>query len=159
MTTLSTSGDSAARRAAATSAIASSAISSSAATSGVVWREEPRRRGRLILAEKVVEKIAGQAASEVSVASGRSGGVLGFGDDADADARPQVDVDLSAVSADLAIRIGIAYPGSIRAATQQVREHVTRRVEELTGVDVRRVDIDVTFLTADIDDRTRGGLR
>lgn len=122
-------------------------------------REEPRRRGRLVLTEKVVEKIAGQAASEVAVASGRSGGVLGFGADTDTFARPRVDVDLSAVSADLAIRIGIAYPGSIRAATQQVREHVTRRVEELTGVDVRRVDIDVTFLTNDIDDRRRKGLR
>lgn len=135
-----------------------SVVGRRAATRTGVQREAPRRRGRLVLAKKVVEKIAGQAASEVSVASGRSGGVLGFGADADADARPRVDVDLSGVSADLAIKIGIAYPGSIRAATQQVREHVTRRVEELTGVDVRRVDIDVTFLTDDID-RRRKGLR
>lgn len=128
------------------------------ALSPTAERPAPRRRGRLVLAERVLEKIAGQAATEVSVASGRSGGVLGFGADADAIARPHVNVDLSAESADLALSVGIAYPGSIRTATQQVREHVTRRVEELTGVDVRRVDIDVTFLTGDLDD-TPGVLR
>lgn len=122
-----------------------------------VDREQPRRRGRLVLPERVIRKIASQAASEVATASGRSGGLLGIG--ADTSARPQVEVELSAVSADLSIKVGIAYPGSIRAATQQVREHVTRRVEELTGVDVRRVDIEVTFLTTGLDDRRTGGLR
>lgn len=106
-----------------------------------------RSRGRLVLAERVVEKIAGQAAVEVAAASGRSGGFLGLGSGADATARPKVDVTLSAESADLAIAVGIAYPGSVRRAAQQVRDHVTERVESLTGVDVRRVDIDVTFLT------------
>lgn len=122
-------------------------------------REEPRRRGRLVLPERVIEKIAGQAASEVAEAAGRSGGVLGIGAAADSSARPRVEVDLSAVSADLSIKVGIAYPGSIRAATQQLRDHVTRRVEELTGVDVRRVDIDVTFLTLGFDERRKGRLR
>ncbi len=136
----------------------SSAPAPRRAAAAETGRVEPRRRGRLVLAEKVVEKIAGQAANEVSGASGRSGGLLSIGSDADPAARPRVEVDLSAESADLSIKIGIAYPGSIRAATQQVREHVTRRVEELTGVDVRRVDIEVTFLTTDLDDG-RGVLR
>lgn len=116
-------------------------------------RVEPRVRGRLVLAEKVVEKIAGQAATEVGATSGRSSRVLGIG--GDPTARPHVDVNLSAESADLALSVGIAYPGSIRAATQQAREHVARRVEELTGVDVRRVDIDVTVLTTDLDNAPR----
>ncbi len=106
-----------------------------------------RRRGATVIADKVFEKIAGQAASEVATARGRSGGVLGIGSDADADARPKVDVDLSADSVDLDVSVGIAYPGSIRSAAQQVRERVTERVQELTGVPVHRVDIDVTFLT------------
>jgi uncharacterized alkaline shock family protein YloU len=140
-------------------AVAPGTVVPGTVASPAVGREQPRRRGKLVLAAKVVEKIASQAASEVSVASGRSGGMLGFGADADTDARPKVHVDLSAASADLAIKLGIAYPGSIRAATQQVREHVTRRVEDLTGVDVRRVDIDVFFLTLDTDDRRKKGLR
>jgi uncharacterized alkaline shock family protein YloU len=62
-------------------------------------------------------------------------------------------VTLSAASADLALAVGIAYPGSIRRATQEVRDHVTERVETLTGVDVRRVDVDVTYLS--VQDGTR----
>ncbi|WP_375423020.1 Asp23/Gls24 family envelope stress response protein [uncultured Friedmanniella sp.] len=108
----------------------------------------PRHRGRLVLAQRVVEKVAAQAAAELSLTSGRSGGLLGFGSDADAGARPKVDVQLSGRSADLTLEVGIAYPGSIRSATHLVREHVTRRVEELTGVDVRRVDVEVAFLTS-----------
>ncbi len=135
------------------------AVTRSAAAPVPADIQEPRRRGRLVIPERVIGKIAGQAASEVAVASGRSGGVLGIGADPDSGARPRVEVDLSAASADLSITVGIAYPGSIRAATQQLREHVTRRVEQLTGVNVRRVDIDVAFLTTGTDDRRRGGLR
>ena len=117
------------------------------ATSSAAAVTEPRRRGRLVLAERVIEKIAGQAATEVMATSGRSGGFLGVGAENDPRARPKVDVTLSAESTDLAVAVGIAYPGSIRRATQELRDHVTERVETLTGVDVRRVDIDVTFLT------------
>jgi len=132
----------------------SSAIA--AGSSGVgPARTEPRRRGRLILAERVIEKVAGQAASEVSAASGRAGGILGLGAEADPQARPHVDVELSADSADLALSVGIAYPGSIRAATEEVRDHVVRRVRDLTGVSVRRVDIHVTFLAGDNDGSVR----
>lgn len=105
-----------------------------------------RTRGKLVVAEKVLEKIAAQAAAEVAEVSGRSGGFLGIGTDADPAARPKVDATLSADSADLSVSVGIAYPGSIRRATAQLREHVTRTVEALTGFDVHRVDIDVTFL-------------
>lgn len=80
---------------------------------------EPRRRGRLVLAERVIEKIAGQAAAEVASTAGRSGGFLGIGAETDTTARPKVDVALSAESADLALAVGIAYPGSIRRATQE----------------------------------------
>ena len=107
---------------------------------------EMRRRGRLVLAEGGREKSAGQAATELVATAGRSGGFLGLGSETDTTVRPKVDVTLSAESADLALAVGIAYPGSIRRATQELRDHVTERVETLTGVDVRRVDIDVTFL-------------
>jgi len=108
--------------------------------------EELRRRGTTVIADKVFEKIAGQAASEVAGARGRSGGVLGIGSEADANARPKVGVDLSDDSVDFDIAAGIAYPGSIRAAAQQIRDRVSNTVRDLTGVPVHRVDIDVTFL-------------
>ena len=119
-------------------------------------RPEPRRRGTLVIEKKVVEKIAGQAASEIGASRGRSGGLLGIGSEADADARPKVEVELSENFADLAIEAGIAYPGSIRRASQQIRDLVSRRVQDLTGISVHRVDIDVTFLTVRTDDHAAG---
>lgn len=121
-------------------------------------RAPSRTRGALVVAEKVVEKIAGQAASEVLAVSGRSGGFLGIGSEADASARPRVDATLSGTSADLSLAVGIAYPGSIRRAAEELRDHVTRRVESLTGIDVGRVDIDVTSLPAH-DATSREALR
>jgi uncharacterized alkaline shock family protein YloU len=106
----------------------------------------PRRRGSLVVAEKVLEKVAGQAATEVASVSGTSGGFLGIGSEPDRAARPKVDATLSEESADLSVSVGIAYPGSIRRAATELREHLTRRVEELTGFAVRRVDVDVTLL-------------
>lgn len=109
-----------------------------------------RTRGRLVLAEKVVTKVAGQAVVEIGAAQRKSGGLFGIGIGIGAGSehltRPKVEVQLFADSADLAVVVGIGYPGSIRQTTEAVREHVTTRVQELTGVAVRRVDVDVTFL-------------
>lgn len=109
-------------------------------------RVAPRQRGQLVLAKQVVEKIAGQVASEIGAAGGRSGGFLGIGAHTDLSARPQVDVELAGRTATLAIDIAVAYPMSIRQATDRVREQVTRRVHALTGVEVTRVDITVVAL-------------
>lgn len=122
--------------------------------------EEARRRGRLVLSEKVVVKIASQAAAETGAAYGTSGGFLGIGVDPDPAARPKVDVTLTAQFADISIEVGIRYPGSIRRAVDDVRQHVADRVHALTGVVVRRVDVNVTFLTVSAPaERTRKVLR
>lgn len=121
--------------------------------------QDPRRRGRLVLADKVIEKIASQAVAEMGVVHGRPGGRLGIGSESDHQTRPKVDVDLGRDSADLAIAVGISYPGSIRRTTQQIREHVVQTVEQLSGVTVRRVDIDVTFLAPLGTDHARETLR
>lgn len=120
-----------------------------------VERTEPRRRGELTLSAKVLEKIAGQAASEIGTSRGKTGGLLGIGEQIDPDGRPRVDVDLSASSADISLSVGISYPGSIREATRQIRDHVAHQVRELTGVEVHRLDIDVTFLSVRGADGTR----
>ncbi|GAB2577608.1 Asp23/Gls24 family envelope stress response protein [Microlunatus antarcticus] len=119
-------------------------------------REQPARRGRLVIADSVVEKIAGQAAAEIGTVHGRTGGVLGLGAHDDRSARPDVDVDVRGSFADVSVKVGVAYPGSIRKTTSQLREHVTRRVRELTGVEVHRLDVEVTFLSvAGADTATR----
>lgn len=93
---------------------------------------------------KVIEKIAGQAASEVASAGGSSGGFLGFGSHTDLAARPKVDVELLGATASVHVAITVGYPTPIRKVTEQVRQHLIDRVGELTGVEVTRVDITVS---------------
>ena len=114
-------------------------------------------RGTLTMSDKVIQKIAAQAATEIGAARGKSGGLLGIGSHVDVDARPKVEVELSVASADITIEVGIAYPGSIRRVSEQMRSHVTQRVQELTGVEVHRVDIDVSFLSVGDANHTNTG--
>ncbi|MGY4720234.1 Asp23/Gls24 family envelope stress response protein [Naumannella huperziae] len=104
-------------------------------------------RGRLRIDRRVVEKIASQAASEVSAAGGTSGGFLGIGARRDFDARPKVSVDLRGDSATIAVTCGVAYPAPLRETTDAVRAHVHDQVERQVGITVDRVDIDVAWLS------------
>ncbi|MBA3527807.1 MAG: Asp23/Gls24 family envelope stress response protein [Propionibacteriaceae bacterium] len=108
---------------------------------------DPAQRGRLVVAEKVIEKIASQAASEVSVSAGRSGGILGIGAHTDTTARPKVTVELSGRTATIEVETGVVYPTPLKQATGRIRDHIISRVQELTGVDVRRVDITIAWLS------------
>jgi uncharacterized alkaline shock family protein YloU len=103
-------------------------------------------RGRTILDRKVVEKIAGQVASEESFAGGSSGGFLGIGAHSDFSARPNVTVQLAGNIAALTVETGLLYPVPLRQATEQLRRRISERVKALTGVEVRQVDITVSWL-------------
>lgn len=107
--------------------------------------DEPRTRGTLTLSDAVVEKIASQVVDEVSDTYSTSRGLLGWRDRG-GHARPSVDVELHGGFADLRIRVGLAYPVSLRTAADTIRERVQRRVTELTGVQVRRVDVRIDGL-------------
>jgi uncharacterized alkaline shock family protein YloU len=108
----------------------------------------PGSRGRLVLAERVVEKIAAQCASEIAEVGGSSRGFLGLGRQRDPSARPKVSVELTGGIATLSLELGIRYPASIAATTQRLREELRRRVTELAGVRVRQIDIRVGYLHA-----------
>lgn len=118
-----------------------------------------RSRGRLVLSDGVVEKIAGQVVAEIGATYGTSGGFLGFGGHADGSARPRVQVTLSEQSADVTVRAGVGYPASLRRAAEQIRAAVVDRVHAYTGVAVHRVDIEIAFLAPAgnaADDRSTG---
>lgn len=106
----------------------------------------PARRGRLVLAERVVEKVAAQCASEIAGVGGSGGGFLGMGRQHDPGARPRVSVELTGSIATLSLELGVRYPTPVAAITQRVREELRRRVTELTGVTVRQIDIRVGYL-------------
>lgn len=103
-------------------------------------------RGKLVIAEKVIAKVASQAATELSAVGSGAGGFLGVGARSDFDARPKVDVELSGRIATLTLDIGVRYPTPLREATARVRRHVSDRVRLLTGVEVRQVDIEISWL-------------
>ncbi|MET4093288.1 Asp23/Gls24 family envelope stress response protein [Arthrobacter sp. UYCu712] len=105
-------------------------------------------RGRTVLADKVIEKIASQVASDESAAGGSSGGFLGIGTHADLSARPKASVELSGNIATLSVEIGMPYPVPLRQASEALRQRIRTRVTELTGVEVRQVDIKVSWLAS-----------
>ncbi|TDT33775.1 Asp23/Gls24 family envelope stress response protein [Naumannella halotolerans] len=110
-------------------------------------RSTENRRGTTTIARRVFEKVAAQVAGEVSAAGGTSGGFLGIGTRRDLDAKPEVDVTLTGDGAVVSVRCGVRYPASLRATTDEVRQNVTTRLQELTGVNVDRVDIQVAWLS------------
>ena len=116
---------------------------------------EEGARGRTVLAARVIEKIAGQVASDESSAGGSSGGFLGIGTRADLSARPKASVELSGNIATLSVEVGMLYPVPLRQATEELRRRIATRVTELTGVDVRQVDIRISWLTTGTDTNGR----
>lgn len=112
-------------------------------------------RGQTVLADKVIEKIASQVASDESAAGGSSGGFLGIGAHADLSVRPRATVELSGNIATLSVEVGMLYPVPLRHTTEILRQRIRVRVMELTGVEVRHVDIKVSWLT-NTDGKPRG---
>lgn len=110
---------------------------------------EPARRGGLSIADRVVEKIAARAVTEVEHAGGVPRRVLGqaLGPvTGQGRARASAEVDGGIVT--LSMSISVEYPASVRRVAAHVRARVTDRVRELCGLEVVEVDIDVpSFLT------------
>lgn len=100
------------------------------------------RRGGLTIADKVVERTAGQILKDLPGVGGTSAGLFGIG----ANSSPAVDVTLSGRSCTLAVDVGLSYPTPIAEATDRVRTTLSNEVERLTGVTVRQVDIAVRWL-------------
>lgn len=103
-------------------------------------------RGETVLARRVLEKTASQVARDETFAGGSSGGFLGIGARADLSARPDASVELAGNVASLKVTVGLPYPVPLRQATEQLRRRITERVTALTGVQVRQVDITVSWL-------------
>jgi uncharacterized alkaline shock family protein YloU len=128
------------------------AISSSAAAYSPVGRTE---LGMISINDRVVEKMAAQAAVEIPDAGGAAPRVLGravtgagaFGARQTSLTEPPkaaADVDGSVVILELSI--SVRWPASVPAVSSAVREHVRSRVGELTGLTVSEVSISVTDL-------------
>lgn len=102
--------------------------------------------GRTSLADRAVERTAVQAITELADVGGTAhllGDAVG-GSVEERSAQVNATVDETTVA--LRVRLSIAYPASVARTAHQVRTHLFRRLHELTGLVVTRVDITVTAL-------------
>jgi uncharacterized alkaline shock family protein YloU len=107
----------------------------------------PEHRGRTEIADRVLAKIATRALSEIEDTGGASRRVLGVRLGRDSlEGTPWVTAKVDGGLATLRMRISVAYPAPVREVARRLRELVRTRVGELTGLDVREVDIDVARL-------------
>jgi len=104
-------------------------------------------RGATTIADRVVEKIAVRAVSEVDAATGVARTILGVpigSTDETSHARVDATVDGGLVS--VRVTMSVTWPTSVRHVTTRVRDHVTGRIESLTALHVAEVDITVPTL-------------
>lgn len=108
------------------------------------------QRGRTTVDPQVVARIAAHALTEVDGVGGAARTMLGIAVGASApDRDARVSARVAGGEVALSVRMSVAYPASVRAATRRTREHLTERVGGLTGLTVSTVDITVTELYRD----------
>ncbi|MEU5422786.1 Asp23/Gls24 family envelope stress response protein [Streptomyces sp. NPDC001407] len=103
---------------------------------------EAAERGATHIADRVVAKIASQAAREAL-----RGTEPGAGDPEGEDRRPPyATVAVRDDSARVRVSVELGYPSDIRAQCGAVRRRITERVGELAGMDVPEVAVTVERL-------------
>ncbi|MBN9748107.1 Asp23/Gls24 family envelope stress response protein [Amycolatopsis sp. A1MSW2902] len=104
-------------------------------------------RGTLTISEHTVERLAAHAAGEIDRVGGAAGRTLGISLGGEAlDRSAKTSARIAGGEVELDVRISLEYPAPVGATTERVRGHLRGRVEELTGMPVRRVGITVTAL-------------
>lgn len=115
------------------------------------------QRGVTMIPASVVGRIAEQVASEYIHVGGAAGGVLGVGARRDFGSRPSAECDLYGTVAVLTLDVGVAFPVDLTATCRGLRQHVCETVHELTGLQVGRLDIEISWLHPGTG--TRGALQ
>lgn len=138
-----------------TSNRASSSVPAAAADAGdAVTGDEVAagRRGSTTVADRVVAKIAAQAARE-ALRTGADAATLPRG----GRSRPKASVAVRNFSARVRVSVELGYPSDIGSQCGAVRRDVASRVKELAGMDVPDVTVDVERLHSPYTDGKAGG--
>ena len=107
----------------------------------------PAQRGQTTIAERVVARVAAQAAAEVEQTGGAARQLIGITIGRQAgEGAARVHARTEGHLAMIEMRLSLAYPAPVRALAGEVRRHVIERVTGLTGYEVRHVDIEVARL-------------
>ena len=129
---------------------------SSAAASTPISSTPVEERGVTTVPAAVVARIAEQVASEHPRIGGAAGGVLGVRARRDFASRPAAECDLYGAVAVLRLDVGVAFPVDLTATCAGLRARVRERVEMLTGLQVGRLDLEISWLNP--AGNTRGAL-
>lgn len=120
--------------------------------------EQPRHRrvndtggpGTTTIEDAVVQKIASRLVGEVAHVGGAATRVLGIAVGSEsADRSPKVTARVDGTIVTLDVRLSLTYPAPVGRVTREVRDHVIERLDALTGLSVRQVDITVAALSAE----------
>ena len=94
-------------------------------------------RGRLTIADRVVERVAVHAASGVdgtTAVGSRLGRVVGR-------SFPRADVEIAGHRVRVTMTVATVWPAVLAEVTSQVRQSVTRSISDLVGMHVDSVDV------------------
>ena len=104
------------------------------------------QRGVTVIPAQVVAQIAAQAAYESANVGSNAGGLLGIGARRNFHSRPEAKCDLYGQVAVLHLDLGLTFPTALVSTLQQVRKHVSQRVEHFTGLRVEKINIEISWL-------------
>lgn len=108
---------------------------------------DPGHRGRTVLADKVVTKIAAQACVEVDHVHPTSPALAGRVLHQQPAVSTEADIDGHLVQ--LRVQVAVDYPVSLSAVTSALREHLKARMTQLCELTVTDIDIRVAELRTD----------
>jgi len=118
------------------------------ADDGAVADDGAATRGRLEIADRVIERIAAQAAAEVDRATGTPRRVLGVSVGSPTD-RPDVSARVDGPIAIVDVVMSVAWPAPVTKVTEQVRVRIVQQLADLASVRAAQVDIRVTALVSE----------
>ena len=109
--------------------------------------DEPGERGTLRIADKVVERVAGYAVTQVPNATAAPRRMLGRAmNRPDAEDRAKVRAEVHGGTANVHVTIAVQWPASVRAVAGEVRRRIRDDLTAITQVKVDHVDVDVVNL-------------
>ena len=111
--------------------------------------EDPREdAGRVEIADRVVEKVAGYAVTLVAHAGAAPRRVMGMSvGEARAQDAASVSADVQDGIAGIRATVAVRWPNSVRAVADEVRRRIRDEVTSQTGVHVDHVDVEVVSMT------------
>lgn len=103
-------------------------------------------RGTTTIPSRVVSRIAAEAAYETANVGSNAGGLLGIGARHNFYSRPDATCDIYGQVAVIHLNLGVTFPAPLSSVVEDLRQHVCRRVETLTGLTVGKMTIEISWL-------------